>query len=199
MSTDLVADTGQVARAHARLLEQDRERPKLLALTSIAVEELQLIRAVLQDLYDLRNIDDATGVQLDALGWIVGEPRLNRADELYRIWIRIRIIANRSSGRIVDSFRVVRLLIESTATVTYAEDDAASYVIELTGTVFDLTLAHRILDLVRPAGVKLSVHISADNAHAFTLGAVSDVTNASNFGLSSLADPTYGGTLTTIG
>jgi hypothetical protein len=198
MSRDLVTDTEVAARAAANMLQQDQERAKLQAFVRIALEEVQLIRNVSQDLYEGWMLENATGFLLDALGWIVGEARQGRDDDLYRIWIRIRIIANRSNGKIADSLKVARLLVEETATVKYVPDYPAAYVIEITNSAFDEAVMKQVLNLVRGAGIGMHVHTTPDEDEAFTLGAVADVTNAAHFGLSSLSDPTYGGILTSI-
>ena len=132
---------------------------------------------------------------MDDLGWIVGEPRQGKADDLYRIWIRIRIIANRANGKIADSLKVARLLVESTATLKYVFYGPASYAIEATDTAFDELILKQVLNLVRGAGIGAFAHVTVDSATAFTLGDLSDVSNAANFGLSDTSAPTYGGTL----
>jgi hypothetical protein len=54
----------------------------------------------------MRAIDFASGVWLDYLGEIVGEPRKGRLDADYRRYIRIRILVNRSEGKLGDFYAI---------------------------------------------------------------------------------------------
>lgn len=67
--------------------------------------------ALMQCLND-RTIDNATGINLDIIGKLVGEPRGTYADDdEYRIGIRARVQANRSSGTIENHIKVAKLII----------------------------------------------------------------------------------------
>ena len=55
-------------------------------------------------------LDNAEGVQLDVLGKLVGEPRKGKEDDLYRVWITVRIRVNRSHGRGLDLLEILRLV-----------------------------------------------------------------------------------------
>lgn len=84
--------------AIARLTSQYDDATNLLELVGLFADRYQGLENVNCDLLTRRFIDGAQGVQLDELGEIVGEPRLNRDDFVYREAIRIRIILNRAGG-----------------------------------------------------------------------------------------------------
>lgn len=80
----------------------------------------QLAQAMWDALYQ-RSVDTAVGVQLDAIGALVGRPRNGIADdEIYRRYCRAQIRANKSDGVIEDILAVARLVLN---------DDTAALVI----------------------------------------------------------------------
>jgi len=91
-----------------RFTSQYHEAEKLRALTGAFVDRFQGLEDAAQQLLRERWVDDAIGQQLDELGEIVGEPRLDRGDETYRSAIRLRIILNRSGGEPESVIRFVR-------------------------------------------------------------------------------------------
>lgn len=64
-------------RAHTRLANQYQESDKIAALVSGLAAEAGLVGDALCECMSLRWIDDAEGVVLDALGRIVGQPRVS--------------------------------------------------------------------------------------------------------------------------
>ena len=59
---------------------------------------MQELEKVFSDLYYLRSLDHAIGVQLDGIGDLVGQPRNGLPDDEYRGAIKFRIFLNKSSG-----------------------------------------------------------------------------------------------------
>ena len=70
----------------------------LKAIISSFVEQIQKAEDALADMFVITQLDNATGMQLDKLGAIAGEPRGGADDATYKILIRSRIVFNRSSG-----------------------------------------------------------------------------------------------------
>jgi len=91
-----------------RFTSQYHDAKKLRALTGAFVDRFQGLEDAAQQLLRERFVDNAIGQQLDELGEIVGEPRLDRGDETYRSAIRLRIILNRSGGEPESVIRFVR-------------------------------------------------------------------------------------------
>lgn len=95
------------ARAKARLLVQYRELPLLSSYLGELVGRVQEIEASLFDVIEVTSIDTATGVWLERLGALVGEPRGGAVDALFRRYIKARVKANRSRGTFEDVIAVV--------------------------------------------------------------------------------------------
>jgi hypothetical protein len=93
----------------ARLTERMR-KPKISALLASWLAEVQEVERTSWDLLTKRSPATAEGVVLDILGKIVGQPRLSLTDDLYRIWISGRILANASSGRASQLLDIARKL-----------------------------------------------------------------------------------------
>ena len=95
------------AQAKARLLWQYSESPKLQAWVAAQMQILQDQENTLLALAGLVSIDDATGVNLDIIGELVGQARsfLNDSpvsDAQYRLLIRARIMRNVWTGNAPD-------------------------------------------------------------------------------------------------
>lgn len=95
----------------SKLISQFRKKPKILALTTVYIQQLQELEDALSDLLTETNLGNAVGIHLDNIGAIVGELRLGRSDSQYRIAISARILLNTSNGTIED---VIALAIAST-------------------------------------------------------------------------------------
>lgn len=76
-------------------------------------------------------LGSAVGVQLDALGGLVGEVRGGRQDDDFRTAIRVRVITNASRGQTRDLQAIIRLLFPAGA--GYREDYPASVYVTVSG------------------------------------------------------------------
>lgn len=107
--------------ALAQLFEQFIGKSNIEALLSSFLPEIQELEEVLYSLFDERILDTAVGAQLDVLGRLVQEPRRTDIDEDYRKYIKGRIAANRSQGKIGDLINIMDLI---------SEDDAINWLQE---------------------------------------------------------------------
>lgn len=114
--------TDHGARALARLKHQFKDKPKIESFLNALTAQGQELETALFALLTERGIDDAVGVQLDALGDIVGQPRNGLDDDDYRRFVRARIATNKSRGTVAEILKVARLVID---------DDAAAFELEL--------------------------------------------------------------------
>jgi len=142
--------TTHIAEALANLVEQFKGQPTIAATLTAFVQQVQELEGALFELLEERGIDTAIGAQLDTLGDIVGEPRLGRGDDNYRVAIRGRILVNLSEGTPVDLIGLLVVLSEGSA-VTLTEYYPASLTAELATAVGDEEEAHRIGDLLHTA------------------------------------------------
>lgn len=85
-------------QALGRFTSQYAHAETLRDVTGVFVGRYQTLEDVVQELLRNRWIEGAQGQQLDELGAIVGEPRLERIDEAYRPAIILRAELNRSGG-----------------------------------------------------------------------------------------------------
>lgn len=109
--------TTRVSDAQDLWTYQLKGKATIDALTSLFATESQAWEEVADDILLARAIDTAVGDQLDDLGLIVGQLREGRTDDRYRVWIRARIAANRSSGSPVDMYKVASLIFGQDATL----------------------------------------------------------------------------------
>lgn len=76
-----------------------------------SVGPAQDIENALKQMLLYRFVDTATGAQLEQLGSIVGQSRGGLVDDDYRRYLRARIVANFSKGRVEDLIKVVDLVV----------------------------------------------------------------------------------------
>lgn len=92
-----IVDWNAIMQGYLRLADLDATNVQR-AYTAFAAQ-LQDIDGVEAELVEARSIATATGLQLDRIGDLVGEPRRGRSDADYRQAIYVRIAANRSGGQ----------------------------------------------------------------------------------------------------
>jgi hypothetical protein len=153
-----------VAGAIGRLREQFKDKPNIVALLSALVRPSQAIENTLQDMLVFRTVDRATGVNLDRLGKIVGQPRNGLVDDDYRRYIRARIAANRSRGTVNDILKVARLIVYSDdASLEIDQQGTAAFVIRVVGVTVDPSLAAILLAFLKAsksAGVRVILEVA---------------------------------------
>lgn len=98
------------ARALSRLLSQFQGKPRTEGITVALALEAHDADAGLYTLWSGRQLATAAGASLDVYGQLVGEQRLGREDDVYRIAILARRAINRSSGTHPELLRLLRLL-----------------------------------------------------------------------------------------
>jgi hypothetical protein len=134
-----------------RLIVQFRKQPKLVAILESWLVSVQDLEGVFWDIHQIRDIDQATGVNLDTLGRIVGQLRGTLTDAQYRTWLKARILANRSRCT-VDEILEILIVIEPDAELGVIESYPAAYIVTAYGVTDDDPLGD-ILRAVKPAGV----------------------------------------------
>jgi hypothetical protein len=153
---ELVENNDRQTTAASLLIDLFREKPEFLKLLSSYVAETQELENVLFDLLQAFWIDTAVGVQLDAIGEIVGAAREGLDDERYRVRVRVRILLNLTNGTPNEILRIVNMLIEGGAAYgTYTPIYPASFNIELHGDLTEAQIeeAARAVIEATPAGV----------------------------------------------
>lgn len=136
--------------AVASLTQKYRNLPNTKALMRALTIWCDRIEALFWDLLARFNPDDAAGVQLEALGEIVGEAREGRGDDAYRAAIRLRIHVNRSTGKAEDVIRFGELTLAET--VDYNEGPTAAFTLTLVNVDQPREIV-KLLKRVKPQGV----------------------------------------------
>lgn len=156
--------TDLAARAAARVLSQYKSKPKLMALLAGLGGLVQQVEDALWDVVEQLDVDTAQGVWLDYLGSFVGEPRAGALDTPYRTFIKARVIANGSQGRIEDIISVI-VMVTAFGTFAVRRCTPASVEVILDGYAMAEPLRTRLMQLLhvtRAAGVRLMVLYSPD-------------------------------------
>jgi len=142
--------SAHVTQAVANLVEQYKGKPNIAAVIGAFVDQVQDLEDALFELLQERDLNTAIGAQLDTLGAIVGEGRLGRNDDDYRLAIRGRILVNLSEGTPIDLLHLLEVLGEGSA-VVLTEYFPAALTVELVDAVEDEDEAHRIGDQLHAA------------------------------------------------
>lgn len=106
---DLPGTIDHCEDAKAHTIQDYKGLPRFEALLCILGDQATQLESAFQSLLQLRGLDTANDVQLDQLGRIVGEPRKDRTDDEYRVFIRVRILVNLSNGRPEDLYQILRV------------------------------------------------------------------------------------------
>lgn len=119
---NVIEITDVIDQGLQRLVPEYQETPRWQAWIASTLASCQELESAAFDLWiGVLNLDEAVGSQLDLLGRIVREDRDGRADDAYRLALRVRVLVNRSQGRIEELIRIVRLF-------ERMDDEPAAYV-----------------------------------------------------------------------
>ena len=168
MADDLVKIEDHVEEGVGHLTSVFKDKEKIKKLATVFLERTQELEDVIYDLYSKRDLNNATGYQLDGLGKIVGIERGGRDDEDYRNLIIAKIGQNTSKGFPENLITVFNLITKSDRShllenfiaecEIYGDNDFSDMNIE------DI---YKFCQQVVPAGVKLSHVGSFDSEEPF--------------------------------
>lgn len=106
---DYVADWS--ARLRTRLYTQFRDKATWTKWTDLVLgPQFQDLEDSAQTLLTFFDIDNSEGAQLDLIGRYVGQSRLGTGDPTYRLYLKARILADRSTGTPEELYAVLRML-----------------------------------------------------------------------------------------
>lgn len=150
-----------VTAALNRLPAQFNTKPKIRAMLTAFANPAVTIENALFQLLTQRAIDTSEGVQLDAIGEIVGQPRAGLIDNQYRLYLRARIATNKSRGTVEDLIRIATLILDdATITVRIETIGPASVEMQLLGAAITNTRAGIMISFLHDAvaaGVRLDL------------------------------------------
>lgn len=176
--------------AAARLTSAFKNKRVLGAVVKALAAEWQELEGAIWDVINGRLLDNAGTDQLDKLGRLVGERRAGRANDDYRLAIRVRIRVNRSDGRAEDIIAVARLI----ATNTYREAYPAGFVVAFTAAIpAGARWAAQAIAQTRAGGVAGQVTLFTDPVKpVFRFSATGSTTASSSRGFGSHIAPHTG-------
>ena len=103
--------TDHATQAKARLLQQYKGREDIETLMdALFGDQVQETEDALVGMDRRLNIDLNSGVQLDGIGEIVGQPRSGMLDAVYKLFLKGRIGKNTSEGTLEDVISVWKLI-----------------------------------------------------------------------------------------
>ena len=117
-------------------------------LVEILVAEIQELDDVALDVFSNFTLDNATGVNLDVFGVIVGRGRTGESDDDYRDVLRAQIRNNLSGGTIEDILTVLTLVFGSELPITLTEGAPAEFEVEVLTSI----TAEKALNMARAVG-----------------------------------------------
>lgn len=103
--------TDHAIQAKNRLIQQYKGRERIeLLIDCLFGEQIQEVEDALVGMDRRLNIDLMSGVQLDGIGEIVGQPRAGMSDATYKLFLKGRIGKNTSEGTLEEVIQVWKLI-----------------------------------------------------------------------------------------
>ncbi len=197
--------TTHVADAIARLMQQYKDKPNMVALITALVEEIQDAEDGIFPILEGRLLWDGTktpaiGNQLDLIGEIVGLKRNNLTDPEYTLFLFATIAENNSDGTIPILKNIASFLFNPTTRIAIIEFRMAELAFEIYGSTVDPTLyalIFTILKLSVSGGVRIGYVSTCDATNAFRCDSVLNPILPTPSGCSTAASPTNGGKFAT--
>lgn len=174
MTIARVTDHADVGAAN--IIERYR-KPLVLGLLRSWLDEVQEIEDALHAM-----LTGIIGRQPDVVGRIVGQPRDGRTDEMYWLWIRARIRANRSSGRTSEIIAIAQTL--GVPALRYEEFYPATFVLHADA-IYDWESGAQVATLLgraKKAGVAAFFHWYGAEPFRFAPGATPVANSPNGFG-----------------
>lgn len=202
--SDINTITTHVADALDKQPEHSKGKTNnTLVLTAFATQ-IQELETAWFDLYVMRRLGDAEGVQLEILGRLVGQPRDGRSDADYERFINARIAANNSEGLISDFNRVARAVLnDATLEITYSVGYPAGLTMHIVSAQLASNTADILIEFLRDTalgGVRIQLqYLNASLANSLIfIDSADHVTLSSTQGWADIASPTAGGVWSSV-
>jgi hypothetical protein len=151
----------------SRLLEQYKNKPRIEAFLGAFLTEMQRLEDLTVQVLVGRSVFTSEGVQLDALGVIVAQPRSALLDEEYRLFLFGKIFANKSKGKWPEFFELMNLI--DVDTIQAYEWDYRTMSLVCTGVDYPTPTGRLVLQM-KPGGVYMEFIFSTyDNSDVFKI------------------------------
>lgn len=168
--------TDHADRGPLRLLDQFKNKPKLVGLLRSYLKEIQKIEDAAWEVLYYRTILNGFGIVLDRIGKIVGRPRNSLIDSDYKIALRAQIRINRSSGTPEDIISVAVLSLPVGFGFLYHETYPAAIIASIPQQVtFNILVLFQNLTLCKLGGVRIQLEYTTDPPGEWFLWAPNNV------------------------
>jgi hypothetical protein len=144
--------TTHVAEGKKLLTSMFRDRKVVAGLLAAYLKQAQLLEDAIWQVIDGRTLEDAIGNQLTIIGALVGEKRKGRSDTDYREAIRLRILINRSTGKVSELIYIIFVAARG-AEWKYWEGYPAGFTVLFGGTTAGFAALKDAVLEAKPAGV----------------------------------------------
>lgn len=154
------------------LIEQYKRDPALRGFIAAQLYESQEIEDAAQDVAQSRDLDLATGAALDLFGIFLDQPRNGLSDDLYRIFLKARVLVNVGNGRGEEILDLLNQTVPDGGSFSIYEMYPAGLFVRLYET--EPGLASAISGLVckiKGAGIGCTVSLTPDLSGGFFYGA----------------------------
>lgn len=158
-----------VTIGQGRLTNEFSDKPCILGVVNAMLTPLAEVETLADQVQTQRWVDTAVGVQLDGIGYIVGETRLGRDDDDYQTAIMFRIFANTSNATPEDLIKGLRLL-TTPDDIQYIEQYPATAMLFTNGPVIPVGLQATIQSLAPAAISNVAIMVSYSWATPFRFG-----------------------------
>jgi hypothetical protein len=95
------------------LISQFKDKTSWTGILTPFIDQLDDLCFVADDLIKVRDLSNVAGVDLDALGELLGLPRLGRADSVYRLLLLAMPFINRGYGQLETLIKYTALFLNS--------------------------------------------------------------------------------------
>ena len=151
----LLPTVDHLAIGVSKIAEQYKGKPRITLWILCFLQQVQYIEDAIAATVNVWDPDTAIGWRLEKIGERVGQKRIGLNDNVYRLFIRARIRANRSIGKIKDLIDVANILIGQGA-YSYSETTGNVYIETQTSWSADeMTAIHTLLQRAAPGGVRV--------------------------------------------
>lgn len=183
------------AQAKAKLLEQYKGNVDVEGMLDALDGNIQDLEDALWQLFTLRWLDTAVGVQLDGLGQILTFPRNTPDDEVYRLELKARSVQLISESEPEALIKVMKFMTNATL-VTFQDWYPGDIGMGTDGVVLlgQINLLYDMAQRAAGAGIRVAWLWQFDPVNPFSC----DGTLELGTGLSDLNNPTVGGLLGTL-
>jgi len=147
----------RIEQGLSRLITQFKDKPRFTALlAAILREDQQIEDATFGLLVCALNNPNISGVTLDTIGKIVGQPRQGQTDQQYIPYLQARIKTNLSDGTVETLLAITVFLVGTSSPILFREFVKAVEieVDDVTGNAYQIW--SQFLNLAKDAGTKMN-------------------------------------------